>query len=273
MSTSVEAVWRLGDGTNLVGIPSGIVGSADFNAGDRPLRIAGVREMNPELFRLLDSTREPGEAGELFTAYMAAMFALAPRAAERPPAGGPRPYRSSYLRLLRGWAYDSNGPEGAVLKGWVESRFGLFPTFHKRPLRRIDEPAWARYVDEKMGSRFHNNAILSQLDLLYEFAQWALARGRTPRAPLRLYRGVNDFDEHQLVERLDRRRVILRLNNLVSFTADREVACCFGDRILQADVPRAKVLLFKALLPDNPLKGEDEVLAIGGDYLVHVSTL
>ena len=85
---------------------------------------------------------------------------------------------------------------------------------------------------------------------------------------MRLYRGVNDFDEHQIIERLDKRRVVLRLNNLVSFTDVREIASCFGDCILQTEVPLAKIVLFKALLPRHALKSEDEVLAIGGDYLV-----
>lgn len=30
---------------------------------------------------------------------------------------------------------DSDGREGAILKGWVESRFGLLPRFHGEPLR------------------------------------------------------------------------------------------------------------------------------------------
>jgi NAD+--dinitrogen-reductase ADP-D-ribosyltransferase len=124
-----------------------------------------------------------------------------------------------------------------------------------------------------MGSRFHNNAILSQLDLLYEFAQWALARRAEPGRPVRVYRGVNDFDEHQMVERLDARRVILRLNNLVSFTSDRDVASCFGDCILETLVPPAKMVFFHTLLPRHSLKGEDEVLAIGGVYLVRVCYL
>jgi NAD+--dinitrogen-reductase ADP-D-ribosyltransferase len=169
---------------------------------------------------------------------------------------------------VRGWAYDSNSPEGAVLKGWVESRFGLFPTYHHEPLQRFDSKSWARYVDEKMGSRFHNNAILSQLDLLYEFAQWALRRHAPERGPMRLFRGVNDFDEHPIVEKIDKRRAILRLNNLVSFTAEREIASCFGHCILETEVPLSKVLFLKTLLPRHALKGEDEVLAIGGDYAV-----
>lgn len=271
MADSVDGFWRRGDGTNLVGVPSGFVGSADFNALDRPLHIAGVHEMNSGLFRLLEASSSAAEAEGIFAVYMAAMFGLAPRGANEEEKGARRSYRSSYLRLLRGWAYDSNSPEGAVLKGWVESRFGLYPTFHKAPLKRVSSEAWSRYIEEKMGSRFHNNAIYSQIDLLYEFAQWSLRRLYPDAKPLRVYRGVYDFDEHQMIERIDKRRVILRLNNLVSFTTDRHVAECFGDRILQTDVPLSKVVFFQNLIPKHALKGEDEVLVIGGDYLVSAS--
>ena len=34
---------------------------------------------------------------------------------------------ASYLKLLQGWGLDSNSAAGAVLKGWVESRFGIVP--------------------------------------------------------------------------------------------------------------------------------------------------
>ena len=264
-----DGLWRRGDGTNLVGMPSGFIAGTDFNAANLPLHIAGVREMNGPLFRMLEETADEVEAGEAFGAYMATMFGLVARPpAPAAEAGTRRHYRTSYLRLLRGWAYDSNSPEGAVLKGWVESRFGLFPTYHREPLWRFDGQAWGRYVAEKMGSKFHNNAIFS---LLYEYAQWALRRGTAERKPLTLFRGVNDFDEHPIVERLDKRWVVLRLNNLVSFTSERAIASCFGDCILQTEVPLAKVLFVQTLLPRHPLKGEDEVLAIGGDYLVRAT--
>lgn len=274
-----RAAWRRGHGTNLIGIPSGLFASAAFNADHRPVHIAGVREMNADLFRLLDATSEMADAADLFTSYMATMFALSDnrRPARQDVAqSGPaekRRYRTSYLRLLRGWAYDSNGPEGAVLKGWAESRFGLVPTYHKEPLADFHSHAWARYVEEKIGSRFHNNAILGQIDLLYEFAQWAIGRFYPDQSQLHLYRGVNDFDEHQIVERRPNRQVVLRLNNLVSFTSERDVAGWFGDHILEADVPSVKVLFFNALLPRHALKGEGELLVIGGDYLVTASYL
>jgi NAD+--dinitrogen-reductase ADP-D-ribosyltransferase len=261
---------RCGHSTNLVGLPTALLGSAAFNDHPRRLAIAGVREMNPQLYEMLGQADSLAEAGEAFFLYMGAMFGIDPEQLEAERAkGGPRRYRSSFLRLLKGWGYDSNSPEGAVLKGWVESRFGLFPTFHKQVLGRFGADSWASYVEEKMSSRFHNNSIYTQLDMLYEFAQVALERWAAPaQTHLSLFRGINAFDEHRVVERIDRRTVVMRLNNLASFSSDRGVADCFGDVILTARVPVVKVLFFNTLLPVHPLKGEGEVLVIGGDYRV-----
>lgn len=268
-----EAYWRRGHSTNLVGLPTGLLASVAFNEAAPEMHIAGVREANARLFAMLDAAGDAAEAAQRFEDYMTVVFGLDPERTRSADAGGPRRYRASYLRLLRGWAFDSNNAEGAVLKGWVESRFGLFPTYHKEPLRRFSSPAWCRYIEEKMGTRFHSNAIFAQLDLLYEYAQWWFRRFDAGRRHLTLYRGVSDYDEHHLVARTTRRDVVLRLNNLVSFTAERDMAGWFGDFILEARVPVAKILFCNALLPQYPLKGEGEVLAIGGDYRVTASTL
>lgn len=261
----------IGHSTNLVGLSTSLLGSSAFNEDPRELHISGVREMNKQLFEMLGQSDGLMDAGDAFYKYMMAMFGIDPEQQEE-LKGERRRYRSSFLRLLKGWGYDSNAPEGAVLKGWVESRFGLFPTFHKEMITRFSTQGWATYVDEKMSSRFHNNSIYCQLDMLYEFCQWGLARHAAPgQTHLTLYRGVNSFDEHQVVERVDRKTVIMRLNNLASFSSDREVADCFGDTILTARVPVVKVLFFNTLLPVHPLKGEGEYLVIGGDYRVTAS--
>ena len=200
---------------------------------------------------------------------MAAAYGVDPEQKEKLSSAGPRRFRSSYFRLLRGWGYDSNSPEGAVMKGWVESRFGLFPTFHKQRLTNDLDEAWSTYVVEKMSSRFHNNAIYTQLDLLYEFCQWSLRRWHAPgQRDIALYRGTNDFDENQIVRRLGPRTVAMRINNVASFTSDRATASCFGDTILTAHVPTTKVLFFNTLLPRHALKAEGEYLVIGGIYRV-----
>lgn len=269
---SVPGGDLIGHSTNLVGLSTAFLADVAFNARPVATHISGVREMNGGLFEMLGLAADLPEAGEAFAAYMMAMFGIDLEQRELGNASGKRRYRSSYLRLIKGWGYDSNGPEGAVLKGWVESRFGIFPTFHRERLVRQAPAAWATYVAEKMSSRFHNNSIMAQLDLLYEFCQWALVRFASPSETLlTLYRGVNDFNEHPIKERIDRRRVVMRLNSLSSFTAERDIADCFGDVILTARVPREKILFFNTLMTSHPLKGEGEYLVIGGDYELSVS--
>jgi NAD+--dinitrogen-reductase ADP-D-ribosyltransferase len=262
----------IGHSTNLVGVPMDLLAGRVFNDYPVPLHISGVREMNASLFEMLAQATDLPDAGEAFTCYMMAMFGIDPEQRESGRGPGRRRYRSSFLRLIKGWGFDSNGPEGAVLKGWVESRFGIFPTFHKEIIRRISSGPWTTYVEEKMSSRFHSNAIYVQLDLLFEFCQWALQRFAAPgQTHLTLYRGVNSFDEHQVVERIDKHTVLMRLNNLTSFTSDRDIAECFGDTILTVRVPVAKIAFFNTLLSTHPLKGEGEYLVIGGEYRVTAS--
>lgn len=66
-----DGLWRRGDGTNLVG---GFIAGTDFNAANRLLHIAGVREMNGPLFCMLEETADAAEASEAFSAYRATMF-------------------------------------------------------------------------------------------------------------------------------------------------------------------------------------------------------
>ena len=258
--------------TNLIGIPTALLASPAFQEHPLPLSISGVRQTNKALFAMLHDAKMPAEAVQAFQIYMRAVFDL-DLPAETDSQGRKR-YRSSYLRLLRGWGFDANGYEGAVLKGWVESRFGLLPTFHKTLLRHYPSPAWMTYTEEKMAARFHNNCIHLQLDLLYEYAQRFLRSWLYPgRRHLTLYRGVNDFTEHQLVQRLSKREAIARQNNLVSFSTQREIADQFGDTILEVEVPTCKIVFCNAMMPGPVLQGEGEVLVIGGDYHVKMSYL
>jgi NAD+--dinitrogen-reductase ADP-D-ribosyltransferase len=258
----------------MVRVSPALLGSTAFNAQPTPLHISGTREQHAALFRLLEETRSAEDAATLFQDYMAETFGISPDFKGAPGADGRQRFRSSYLRLLKGWMFCSNKAEGAVLKGWAESRFGLLPTFHGEPLKRLSSEAWTNYSEQKLSTRFHNNMIHEQLDLLFEFCQWSVARLLGDGcAHLTLYRGVNDFDEHHIVGRCDsraagRRTVILRLNNLVSFSNDRDIAGQFGDHILEARVPRVKLVFFRDLLPRYPFQGEGEYLVVGGDYLV-----
>lgn len=274
MGRELAGLRGIGHATNLVGLPTDFLACCDFNDAPLPLKISGVREFNRPLFEMLAEAESLAEAARAFGLYTNAMFGIDAEQKEAAQSGAPRRFRSSYLRLIRGWGFDSNGREGAVMKGWVESRFGLFPTYHKEPIRRIASPAWTTYVEEKMSSRFHNNSILTQLDLLYEFCQWSLANMAAPgRTHLVLHRGVNALEDQLVFARRRSGPVRLRLNNLVSFTSDRDVAGCFGDTILTVRAPVAKVVFFNELLPSHPLKGEGEYLVIGGDYRAEASYL
>ncbi len=260
----------VGHSTNRIGIATALLASTVFNDHPQALHISGVRETNPVLFRMLADATSADEAAEAFQNYMNAVFGLDGMSVI--DANGRRRFRSSYLRLLQGWGHDSNGPEGAVLKGWVESRFGLLPNFHKEVLGRYPSAAWMAYTEEKMSARFHNNSIHLQLELLYEYCQWVLDHYLYPGLQhLTLYRGVNSFDEHPIIARQSKREAIVRYNNLVSFTHDRDVAGQFGDTIIEASVPIVKIVALSALLPGSVLKGEGEFLVIGGDYRVKLA--
>ncbi len=265
--------------TNLLNVPAERLCSETFNDEPRRLRIGATRREHAVLFEALDESPDAPVAAGLFQRYMAATFGLNPDFSGATGADGRRRFRASYLRLLKGWLFDSNNAEGAVLKGWVESRFGLLPTYHKEPLRRFASDGWRRYGEEKGSTRFHNNNINLQLDLLYEYCQWWMRRG-WPEAPMpasashiRLFRGVNDFEEHHIVARPDRRTAVLRLNNLCSFSVERDIAGQFGDYILETWVPLTKVVFFRDILPRYPFQGEGEYLVVGGDYRVTVSLL
>jgi NAD+--dinitrogen-reductase ADP-D-ribosyltransferase len=272
-------------GANLVGVPAQELASTQFNAHPRPLAIAGTFAAHRLLFELLDDSRDLMEAHAVFEQYLNVAFGLNKPAAHGQqalpapdhahgldPSHAQRRWRSSWRRLLQGWGMDSNGAAGAVLKGWVESRFGLAPSFHKAPLQHFPSPAWVAYLNEKAGSRYNNNSIHQQLDLLYAYCQWALRRvhtgGGAVARHLRLWRGSNQCEEQLVAGRLQNRRCTLRLNNVVSFSLSQEDASCFGDWVLEVQVPRCKVIVFPELLPGQVLTGEQEVLALGGDFEV-----
>jgi NAD+--dinitrogen-reductase ADP-D-ribosyltransferase len=257
--------------TNLVGVSSELLASVDFNDFPQPLSIASARYGNPGLFRLLTETTTQAEAAEVFGYFMEVAFGLA-KPKTREADGGAHHRRASYIKLLQGWGFDANSPPGAVLKGWVESRFGIVPTYHKGPLSHFPSEAWLCYLEEKLSSRFHNNCIQLQLDILYEYCQFSLERFRPFDAPrVQLYRGVDRSELTLLRGSVRERRGVIRLNNLVSFSASRERAEAFGEVMLCAEVPQQKVLFFPGLIADRVLNGEGEVLVLGGDFDVRLS--
>jgi len=78
--------------------------------------------------------------------------------------------------------------------------------------------------------------------------------------------------DHEVLEKGGHGRQVVLLNNLNSFTCSRERACEFGDYILAAEIPLAKIFFHCGLLP-GVLQGEDEFLVVGGAVEVTLSTL
>lgn len=254
---------------NLCNLPPWAIASRHFNRQPKPLEIQGVRHANRLLFERLEALEDPEERGALFHDYMDVTFQLHQWQREA-TSKGRKSLKKSYLRFLRGWMFDSNSLEGAVLKGWVESRLGLPPTFHREPIEDIHSQAYFRYTVDRMKGSARTSAIHAQLDLLYEFVQDELRRRLPEQTHLTLYRGIHDFAEHRILEKPGRNRYLLRLNNLNSFTTEFERAWEFGNRVLEAEVPLAKIFFDGDFFPSSLLKGEGEVMVIGGEYEVKV---
>ncbi|WP_309384437.1 NAD(+)--dinitrogen-reductase ADP-D-ribosyltransferase [Cerasicoccus frondis] len=252
---------------NLCDTSPWLIASEEFNANPTPIQIAGVRTANRGFFAKLRDTDDPQQRGQLFHDYLAVTFGL--HLWEQYAGKARSSLRNSYFRYLRGWEVDSNREAAAVLKSWVQSRFGIGPTYHRGRLTNDHDGAEdARFAYDRMKGLAMTNAIYSQLDLLYEYCQYELDRRWPGQLHWELYRGTNDPEEHPVIDRRGKRESCVRLNNLVSFTSDREKAWEFGSTVWKSQIPFCKIVFFSGLLPDSLLKGEDEYLVIGGHYWV-----
>ncbi len=265
-------ITQHGHSTNLIGLPTHYIANPIFNKHPEPLHIAGTREAATGLFELLNKQTNREVCGQLFQDYMCVVFGFETEQRLNNDLSGRRRYKSSYLTLIQDWGLDSNNAQGAVFKGWVESRFGLFPTYHKENIASFIGKTWATYIEEKMNCRYHNNCIYMQLDLLYEYCQWIIDRFYFPDEKHKtLYRGVNSLDRQILINNHSTQHKIIRLNNISSFTDNRNIAGEFGAYILEVEVPMVKLVFFNELLPRHALHGESEYLVIGGDYRVKIT--
>jgi NAD+--dinitrogen-reductase ADP-D-ribosyltransferase len=260
---------------NRCNLPAVILGSLTFQRYPTPLKLDGVEEMHRDLFRRLDEAPESRRRAEVFRDYLTVHFRL--EHLDEAGWSGQRKGRAkaNYIRVIRGWSFDSDSREGAVMKAWTESRFGLLPRYHGGPIRNLTDPddlagnaAYRRYQEMRARGIYGANALETQLDLVYAYCQYEFARQHARRAHLTLYRGVNRLEEY---ERLDdgqaEARNVLLLNNLNSFTGNPERAGEFGDIILTLRVPVAKIFFHSRLLP-GILQGEAEFLVVGGVYEV-----
>jgi len=256
---------------NRCSVPAVILGSLTFQRFPTPLLLDNVAELHADLFRRLDRIDDQPQRAAAFVDYLTVHFCLEELEKAGLSERSKQRANANWKRVLRGWSFDSDGREGAILKGWVESRFGLLPRFHGQPLRDFSGPAYLRYQEMRSAGLYGTNALESQLDLVYAYSQYEFQRNAAAGTHLELYRGINRLAEHEVLTGSKNRQIVL-INNLVSFTASRERAGEFGDYILTTRVPAAKIFFNCGLLP-GVLKGEDEYIVIGGVYDIAIGTL
>ncbi len=269
-----KAAWLPRDARlpiNRCNLPAVVLGGLTYQQYPSPLLLDGVAELHADLFRRLQAA-EPEERAEVFRDYLTVHFRL-----ERPEDMGfsgnkKGRAKANYVRMIRGWSFDSDSREGAVLKGWVESRFGLTPRYHIQALRDPSSDAYSRYLEMRSHGLYGTNALEAQLDLVYAFSQRELELRHHGAHHVTLYRGVNRMADHEVLAKGEHGQYTILLNNLSSFTCSRERACEFGDYILAVNVPLTKIFFHCGLLP-GLLQGEDEFLVIGGVFDVTLSTI
>lgn len=250
---------------NRCNLPAVILGSLTYQHNPSALVLDGVHELHRDFFRMLAARQEADARSALFHDYMTMCFRLeALEDAGLTPGMAKNRGKLNYLKLIRGWHFDSDSVEGAVLKAWVESRFGLLPRHHRAPIRDFSGEAYRLYLEQRATGLYNTNAIESQLDLVYTFTQIELARRHPERSHFRLWRGLNRWEAHEILGERDGEALVL-LNNLNSFSDDPERAGEFGDRVIATEVPLSKILCCAEVMPGK-LQGEGEALVIGGVY-------
>ena len=256
---------------NRCNVPPVILGSLTFQRFPSPLHLDGVAELHADLFHRLAAIDDKAARASAFRDYLTVHFCLEDLEKAGLSTHSNKRAKANWMRVLRGWSFDSNSREAAVLKAWVESRFGLLARFHIEPLRDFTGAAYLHYQEMRSAGLYGTNALEGQLDLLYAYSQYEFRRGDAAAKRIELFRGINRLNEHEVLSKSGRRQVVL-FNNLVSFTSSRERASEFGDYILRAPVPCEKVFFSHEVVP-GVLKGEEEYLVIGGVYDVSISTL
>lgn len=251
---------------NRCSLPAEALASLAYHLAPLALELDGMLPLHRPLIEHLSALDTPGARADLFHRYMTAHFLL-----DDAPALGLSEHsrlnrcRLDYLRLLRGWLFDADGREAAVLKAWVESRFGLLTGFHRGSIEYPDDESGRRRAFERARAAglYGTGALEAQIDLLYMYTQHELSRRHPGMRHLTLYRGYSGRGALIPLAPLPDGHSAVAINNLSSFSASRERADEFGDYVIACDVPLPKVLAFSHLIPGR-LQGEDEYLVIGG---------
>lgn len=248
---------------NHCNLPAAIIGGLSYNEQPIPLYVDGAREFYKDLFIYLENVNTFNERINLFSKYMQAHFQLN-NLVQMGQSDNARLNRKkqNYKRIILGWHMNPNGYEGAVLKRWIESRFGLTPRFHKQPIRDFYEPGYNDYLQTSALGIYNTNAIESQFDVLYSYTQYEL--NLIKKTHIILYRGINHLYEHEILEKQGKQLIIL-LNNINSFSHNSELAQQFGDYVIKIRVPIYKVFCYNSILPGQ-INSEEEYMVIGGLY-------
>lgn len=251
---------------NRCNLPAKILGGLTFQHHPTTLLIDGVKEFHSDLFKRLNSISNAEARQNCFMDYMTVHFCLE-ELEEQGYSSDMRHNRANanYLRVIRGWMFDANSREGAVLKGWVESRFGLTPRYHLGPIRHHSNATHRIYEQERASGLYNTNALEAQLDLLYSYSQYELNRLIPRQTHITVYRGINNLYEYEVIGRFGKNRQTVLLNNINSFSSNHERADEFGDQLIVINVPIEKIFFYSGLLP-RALQGEDEYVVIGGLY-------
>lgn len=256
---------------NRCNLPAVVLGGLTYQQHPSPLLIDGVAELHADLFRRL-AAAAPEARAEVFRDYMTVHFQLEWLDEMGYTGQAKSRAKANYVRMIRGWSFNSDSREGAVLKGWVESRFGLMPRYHGQPLRDPAGDGYRRYQEMRSQGLYGTNALEAQFDLVYAYCQSELAWRHGGARHVTLYRGINRVTDHEVLAKISGSRQVILLNNLSSFTCSRDRACEFGDYILAVNIPLTKIFFHCGLLP-GILQGEDEFLVIGGVVDVTLSTI
>jgi len=259
---NTEPLERRGPTLNRCNLPPWVIRGQAFQDNPQEIELDGVRSGDRRLWTLLDAIAEPAERARVFHDYVTVKFRL--HEWEQHERSARASLRHSYIHCLHSWGMDSNGRAGAVLKAWVESRFGLPPTYHSG-LLASDPAARVRYLEDRMRGAARTFGVNMQLDLLYTYCQLELRRRHPDRTHLTLYRGTHDPEEYTV---LGADKDLVELNNLSSFSSDVETAWEFGSSVWELRIPLPKIVFFSGLLPPHLLGGEAEHLVLGGMYRV-----
>ena len=214
-----------GHSTNLVGVPAGLIASTAFNDYPVPLSIRGVRETSRALFVMLDQARDAAEAAEAFEKYLRAAFAIdaetqAGRASRRctgtcecrgrqdAGSGRPLPRQLPATAGRLGLRCQRRGGRRAQGLGREPLRPAARP-FTRRRCGASRSPAWVPTSKTRCPAAIHNNSIYRSSTCSTSSASGRAHGSAAGARHVTLYRGVNDFTEHEILARPDRHSALV----------------------------------------------------------------